>query len=510
MKRFLLFLFSLILLFSLSSCVKLPVTIDMPSETLPPSEVAFTPPIGDAGMEYSGDAVLYLPSHDGMSLTSVTQPVSFSPARTAAESILRVLFSQKAGPLSKTIGGDIKLSLYGKEPVRVSRDTAIVNISPAALQLSREELYFACKAITNTLTASGDIRYVNILVAGKAVGLDMGNTLPMGAFSFSDATDLAAVYDQLLSRKTDDVQSEGELPFSANVSLFFPLTGSAGMACETRTLIFENQRTSDMVTMILQELSEGPQSDIQSPVLPLLASLLTSTPVIAEDAEAGGDVLILDFAHNLDDMLEAYSITREQSMNSLSATLCTFLPNIVGIRVGIKGYPTDTQFLIEEEDESSVSRVLTLSSSLEDLVYDYCTLWFPNAENGKLCKVYRPIPCEGTRNPRVLLSELLKGPLPIDSRTNTLPIIQNSVISESILLGFSKEGSTLLVNLKNGFVEAIPSSSLTDEQNFAYAIVNTLCMNPLITSVCFFQNGSQFDGNSQVYWRGVFYPYYHP
>ena len=55
--------------------VGLPITDDEPAVTLPPAEVSYLAPIGDASLEYTAPATLYLPRHDGMGLTTVESEV---------------------------------------------------------------------------------------------------------------------------------------------------------------------------------------------------------------------------------------------------------------------------------------------------------------------------------------------------------------------------------------------------------------------------------------------------
>ena len=143
--------------------IGLPVTDSQPSVTLPPAEVKYVAPIGDAALEYIAPAVLYLPSHDGISLTPVEVDVTFSLVRPAAESIARALLAHGGTKEASSLGGSVRLSLYGANPVEISRDVATVNLSASALKLDREQLYIVSQAIANTLTELDEINYVNIL-----------------------------------------------------------------------------------------------------------------------------------------------------------------------------------------------------------------------------------------------------------------------------------------------------------------------------------------------------------
>jgi len=502
-RRLMILLVCVALLTSSCTSVGLPVTDGKPSVTLPPAEVSFVAPIGDAALEYTDTATLYLPNRDGISLTPVETELSFSLVRPAAESIIRALIAHAGNRDVSALGGSVRLSLYGANPVEISRNVATVNLSASALKLEREQLYIVCQAIANTLTELDEIQFVNVLVVDKPVGLDIANTLPMGAFKQASFKDLGAVYDQLLSRKANAGDSAATPPFSADVALYFPLQNSDGLVCEARSLSFENQLLPDMITSILRELGAGPfDASIASTTLPLLADLLVAPPAVSENADAGGYVISLDFAHNLDDMLDAYGITRNQCTASLCYTLCSFFPNVTGLSLSINGVSVN-----KSENEGDEENSIYLRSDFAELIYDYCTLYFTDAQTQKLVPTRRPIAYYQRTNPRVLLCELAEGPRPEDSISGLLPVMPEGSITDTTILGFALSKGTLLTNFAPSFIKVGQQTEPEQERLLAYAIVNTLCMNENVKTVCFFQSGTQFEGfGGDIYWSGLFYP----
>ena len=492
--------------FLFSSCSsRLPVTDEQPTVTLPPAEVSYIAPIGDASLEYTDTALLYLPSHDGIGLTKVETTLSFSLVRPKAETIIRALLSHADSRDSRSLGGEVRLSLYGANPVEVSRDVATVNLSASALQLDREQLFIVCQAIANTLTQLDDIQYVNVLVVDKPVGLDIGNTLPMGALRHNTTQDLGAVYDQLLSRRIT-AGSSSATPLSSNVTLYFPLQNSTGMVCETHPMSFDNQYVPDMVVAILREMALGPTDrSIGSTELPLLADLLTATPSVIESSKAAGQIIALDFAHNLEDMLDAYGISRRQCTASICYTLSTFFPNISGIALSVNGTPVDE--LLKTENDAPTDAAVHLRSEFSSLVYDFCTLYFAQSQDLSLVPVRRAIPYHQCTNPRTLLCELAKGPQPDDNLSGTVSVMPPDAITDTTILGFSLTGSTLLVNFAPAFQDLGQGLDAEGERRLAYALTNTLCMNGKVKNVCFFQSGIQFDTfTGEIYWSGLFCP----
>lgn len=495
----------------LCSCASsgIPVAEDLPDATLPPASVSYVAPIGDAALEYAQDVTLYLPRHDGMRLTAVTAQVSFSSARPYAESLVRALLNYTGDGEASAVGGSVRLSLYGVNPVEISRDVVTVNLAATALQLSRESLYLACQAITNTLTTDSDIHYVNFLIADKPVALDIANTLPLGAMTHTESEDIGAAYEQRLSRRVESGENASDKSLSSNVTLYFPLSDSEGMVSEARTISFSDQVLSNMVVSILRELALGPQDEtILSPALPLLAELLTSDPEVIAAVDTGNSILSLEFAYNLDDMLEAYGLTRAQSMASLCYTLCTYFPNISGIVVKINNEPVDALTLDEETDVSIFFQDNTLlRADFATLLYDYATLYFPDAETGTLCASLRPLPYSQCTNPRILLTQLGLGPRSYDSGKSLAPVIAGQGLLDTDILGIALAEDTLLVNFAPSFLSLGADMTEREERLLAYSIVNTLCDSTDVKSVCIFVGGSQFDGFSGgIYWQGVFYP----
>lgn len=488
--------------------VGLPITDDEPAVTLPPAEVSYLAPIGDASLEYTAPATLYLPRHDGMGLTTVESEVSFSPTRSDAESLARALLAHAGDGNASPVGGSVRLSLYGVNPVEVSRNVATVNLAANALQLSRDALYLACQAIANTLTTMPEIEWVNFLVVDRPVGLDIANTLPMGAFSATTAQDIGAAYEQLLSRRVDSGSDASLKPLTSNVTLYFPVSGMDGVVSEVRSVSFSDQVFSNMVVAILRELAQGPTGEIDSPALPLLGDLLTADPVLVNSESTGGSVIELEFAYNLDDMLEAYGLTRAQSMASLCYTLCTFFPNVSGIRVSINDTPV-SQLQLEEDQDVSISFAenVLLRTDFSTLLYDYCTLYFADTDGQHLREVRRPVPYTQRMSPRTLLIELARGPKAYDSVEGLTAVMPAGAIQDTDILGLALSEGAMLVNFAPSFENVGAGMDETQERLLVYAMVNTLCAGTKADSVCFFRGGAQFDGFSgKIYWRGLFYP----
>lgn len=503
-------LLALLLCLTLSGCsAQVPTSDTEPTLTLPPAEQEYAAPIGDAALEYTASATLYLPMYHNTLLGTIQKDVTFSAARPDAESLVRALLSQpETGSLS-SLGGGVKLALYGVSPVEQSRNVVTVNLAASALQMDRKALYIACQAITNTLTELNGIDYVNFLVVDRAIGMDVANTLPMGTFSRSIGTDLGTAYDQLLLRRVDVTQTADTKPLSSEVTLYFPHLHSAGILSEVRTCSFSNQLPENMVVTLLQELSAGSRNGLNAPQLPLLADMLLTKPEVV-DTEESGQLITLNFAYTLDEMLNAHGVSRAGCMAAICYTLCTYFPGISGIKVTIGEQPVET-LMLTEHFESSVTfhHQVLRRSDFAPLLYDECHLTFASNDGDKLVSVVRPVPYYHARHPRTLLQELAKGPKPCDSHQDTKAIMLPDAIDDASIIGLALEGSTLLVNLSAKFREAFTGETEQDERMMAYAIVNTLAQSRRIQLVQLFLAGNPFEGfGNGIFWESSFAPMY--
>ncbi len=479
-----------------------------PSLTLPPAPSDLVAPIGDAALEYATEASLFLPRHGGSSLLSIIETVVFTPAKPRAESLVRALLNHEGNGQVSSIGGDVLLALHSANPVEVSRDVATVNLSASALQLDRKAFFLACQAITNTLTQLPEIHYVNVLVMGQEIGLDIGGTLPMGVLSRSIGDDAGALYEQLLSRRVDISQSLSSRGLTASAALYFPLAQVDGIMPEVRSVSFPSQDPEDMALRLLEELAAGPQQVIHSPALSLLSDLLTETPHITTSSQGGGKTLTLRFAYNFDDMLSAFGLSRASCMASLCYTLTGFLPGVTSLRCYV-GEELVEHVLLRRDPSNQVALIfdeaLQHRADYAAFLLDMGTLFFADASGQKLVQVQRPMPYFQVHHPRALLLELAKGPMPFDTVPGR-PIMKEGALTDADLVGFSMNGFTLLVNLSPTFAKVGQGFPPEQDRLLAYGIVNTISSLARIRKVRFFVAGeAPADFSGSIYWSGDFY-----
>ena len=74
-RRLIPLLLCLVMLLTGCTSIGLPVTDSEPTVTLPPAEIAYAAPIGDAMLDYSDTVQMYLPDREGIGLVSFENEV---------------------------------------------------------------------------------------------------------------------------------------------------------------------------------------------------------------------------------------------------------------------------------------------------------------------------------------------------------------------------------------------------------------------------------------------------
>lgn len=489
----------------LSSCTGAGIPVrDDKSFALPEAQEIASAPIGDASLDYAATAVFYLPRHDGSRLISVTEPITLSEGRMTAESLVRLLLEQPGSAIASPLGGDVKLSLYGANPVEVSGDVATINLSASALQLDRKTLFLVGSAITNTLTELPDIQYVNLLVTDKKLPLDLGATLPVGAFTRTMGEDLGALYEQKLSRRVLAVENAKDKRLTETVTLYFPLAAVNGIMAEARNVTFKSMDPSDMAIALLKEIGGGAASVKGSPAIAQLAEYLTEAPAVSQPASLGGSLITLKFNSQMDDALQAAGVSRASMMAAVCYTLTTFLPSVGGVEAYVDGERLEHVML------GSVSGILFENgvqrrADYAQLLMDDCTLYIADETGQKLTAVQRPIPFYQTANPRALLNELFLGPQLADSMQAAQATVPAGTLKDSDIVGISLNGDTLLVNFSVAFLTANEGINAQQDRLLAYSLVNTLLHAANAKRVAFFAGGNPIEAfTDEIYWKGWF------
>lgn len=475
----------LICLCLLTGCTTAPAPEADPGEPLPiAAPNASAAPIGDTGLSYEAIATLCLPARDGQQLLTIYEPLTFSYSIHPAETVVRALLAHggndRVSPVSSAA-----LVVAGGDPVEVSCSIATVNLSAAALGISREELHTVCRAITATLCQMDDIDHVNILVSGVPVAVDHAGYLPLGTLTAQTGQELPVLWEQLLARRVPEGTLATAAPLTATAALYFPLTDGSGIAPEVRRITFSGQHPQQLVMALLTALSAGSETLPSAADYPDLNALMTAVPEIAETAD-GHLRVTLSFTGDLRSWITAAGADPACTFAALVNTLTTFVPNLTEVCI-YTGERAVTSVMCDAHGsqlfEGGVHTRVDYSGYLMSLtqVYSPSESWL-SAQSAAL-------PYRSVHSPRALLLAMncLPGPL-----------------SDADVLGLSVSGDTLTVNLSARYADVLRDCP-EDQRLLAYAMVNTLCKGLDVRRVRFCFDSTQIDNlGGELLWSGDF------
>lgn len=473
----------------LSGCTaSIPIKQNRPVVTLPPVANEYLAPTGDASDNITQTVQLFLPSPQGGQLSLVPERILVSPTRHPAEYALRRLFTYAGTTQAAPLVSGEPLALQPGSGVEISGGTATVNLSPSALALNSKDRYLAFRAIANTLTQWGDIRFVNVLVNGRQQGLNTAGNLPMGSLSRTQNEDLSAQWEAV-NRQLQEEDS----PFTGLATLYFPAAAGMGIIAEGRSINFSGHSLPQMSRSLLEALSAGTLSHPGLPRLPDLVTLLSNDPVIEEQPGSTGRVVHLQFHESANESLIAAGIPRSLLMASLTYTLTTYLPYTSGIKVTIGNEAINALVpagLYEGANETILfENGLMQRNQFNHFLLDYCALYFAG-ETGNLQKTLRAIPQYQVSNPRYLMQQLMLGPKNTDSKTGLSQTLPEG-IGDKDLLGITRQGDAIHLNLSGGFHTQSQGFDKQEELLMVYSMVNTCSELPGVLQTVFYINGSQ-------------------
>lgn len=485
MLRFLAVVCALMLLGGCTSAI--PYRTESES-TLPPVALEFTAPLGDAGESINQGVLLSLPSaaHGGLEYFSerVLVPFNRHPAEYALRRLLTYTGTTQADPLSKTT----TLSINPGSTVEISGNTATVNLAPSALSLTNKERYLAARAITNTLSQWGDLRFVNLLINSRQPGLDTAATLPMGSLSRTADVSVDEQWDAI-NRAAANTAG----PFSAQATIYYPVSAGRGVLAQARPITARSRGLNDLVLALLEALSLQETGLENTQTVPDLIPLLASEPLVEESPGSTGRVVRLHFNENLNEELIAAGVPRSVMMASLTYTLTTFLPYTAGITVTIGAEPI-TALVPSGLYEGAGEQILFENNVMQRgqfqrFLLDNTTLYFANAQ-GSLTASLRPIPAHQVDNPRFLLGQLMAGPEATDSVPG-LAAVMPLDMRDADILGINRVNDTVLVNFSDRLTQLTEGFNAQQVVLMMYSMINTLTEQQDTRRAVFFINGTQ-------------------
>ena len=458
-----------------------------PDVTLPPVAPGPAAPVGDADLKYTATVPLYLPSHDGQTLLSFYQTLTFTIGEHPAQAILLALLSHEGNDRVASLGGTVELTLTGNDPVALCSGVCTVNLSASALLLSAEALHTAAQAITATLCQLEDVNYVNLLVAGAPPALDVSGNLPLGVLSAEPGIELPILFEQLSAKRAPVGTLASSAPLSSTATLYFPLADGSGIAAEPRRLSFPGQHPQQLMVTLLEALSFGAFSMENAAPMPQILPQLLFMPEAVE-LEGGGRRANLHFSADTIELLEDLGCDPVCFFASVTMTLVNFVPSLQQVCIQL-GNGALTSVPSEVHGARLFPGALHTREHYMPLVMGESTLYLPGEEG--LTSMLISLHYKETRSPRALLLRL--------SEQGALP-----PLTDGDILGVAVQDGTLLVNFSEAYGEAIRTSS-ADQRMMAYSAVTTLCQALELRRVRFYFGGSSVDTlGTDLLWSGEF------
>ncbi len=423
------------------------------------------------------DVTLYYIGADGTSLSPDFRMLRCETDETLAECALRELLNAPNSTDQFSVApGDTRLL-----SIEQSGGIATVHLSIDARGVqSGQELYMMYAAISATLLQFDSIHGVNILIGGQSESVFL---LPTGIMR--DHYDISAGTIAQLQAESErflgsDRAARGTI--TRDAVLYFP-TKSRDLIPEARTLTFTDE---NYAYTLIEALKAGPENSQNCTApMPQGLEILSAMPGISVSGN-GMRILDLQFNSMLSSYLPLADLTPSQFAASVALTMCSFIPELDGVRITIDGEPlSEIQF---SGTAIPLDGGLHTRMAYSDQIGASAPLYLAG-EGGGLFIQERIVSQEIARSPRLLLEELFSIPVSETHPASALP----GGISSLDILGVLVENGVAHVNLSGNFYRQCQLMDDEQERNAVYAIVNTLCSLDSINGVQFLIEGSTAD-----------------
>lgn len=485
-SKFRLMALMMALLLTLTSCSR--ESSLAPAETLPPPSAPYAAPTDDTGLDYERDLALYLPAKNGQTMLCFWRTAALRYDQMPAEAVLQLLLQEEGDGSAVPLKDYGSVSLAQGSAVTTAGHVCTVNLSSAALQMGIHELYTVCLSIATTLCALPDVRFVNILVAGNPVAMDVQNLLPLGALSSAEGENLVTRWEQLVAQRTGAGGIAAQTPLSSAAVLYFPLKSGSGITCEVRQLSFDGQNAQQLVYGLLDALSAGATDAANVPDMPDLRTMLLMAPEVTT-LSSGRQSAAINLVPDALQRISSAGIDPVCFFAALTMTLTSYIPSLeqVVYRVGDSAL---TSLYSTIHGTIVLPGGMMTRANFGGLLTDEAVCYLSNGE--KLRQGRLNLPASEACSPRALLTAVLA--------TEGFP----ARLTEDDVLGVAIADDTVLVNFSAHMADAIRASRL-NQRMMAYQLTGALVQRYPVRRVRFFFDGeakNALDGD--VMWAGEF------
>lgn len=477
--------------------------------TLPPASVSVSAPDGDQAIRRERDYTVYayLPEKNTFQLTAISK---HADEGTNLQATVEMLTETLLDAMNENRSEGRKLDLYrgdDKETGEKTRTPEIsggictVNLATSAWNLKNNELYWLSVALSTTLCELDEIDGVNVLVADRAVGLDSsGKLLPMGTLSgHADDESLPGLWEHMEAKKAP-IGSDGTgIAFSADATIYYPLSEGRGIGCERKTMTFDGQKPDRLAEELVKAMSQAMKQRNGDENLPGLENYIRKLTVY--QAVEGDQGVSIIFEDNIQELLDRWDTDLPCLIAAVLCTEFTFVPRVTEISVQIGETKVTEMSNAYHSSGTILSGVFHRSDAAEFLTGSVKVFF---GKDGSLAACEKPVARELADNPRAMLEALMEGPDRRDRGNGVSATLPAGVKADDIL-NIAASGDTLLVKLSTDFREQIREAGGETETLLCYSMVNTLCVNTGMKRVCFFFGDGQAETIAgTVYWGGEF------
>lgn len=432
-------------------CAAMLIAVAALGELPEPDETNADMIIGESAERQACELTLYYSSADGALLTPVRRTIMISPTESIAErAVSELLQTPNSADLLNVAPLDTQIRSVEECGEFVMVD---LEIDAASIQVDGE-LLLLTSAICNTLTELEGIEKVGVLINSRAESI---SGLPMGALGVShdSVTVNLAQYQADGERLKND--ADGTQTLTRAAAIYLPSANGQWLMPSVNDITVAGK---DYKAALMERLATGLfQNDA-----------VGGYSLSDEYVDAKGRHLIdISISASFRDQLILRGYSQWQTAASMTLTLCSFVPELDGIRIDVDG-DIMTEMNVKGNARQLDDGVIT-RRMFAGYVGSVARLYFPD-ESGMLTGVLRAMPQRRARSAYSVMLQLLAGP----SETETgLSAAMPEGITADDLLGVKLSGGVLYVNMSYNFYRLCQNIDEAQERLLVYSIVNTMC-----------------------------------
>ena len=190
-----------------------------------------------------------------------------------------------------------------------------------------------------------------------------------------------------------------------------------------------------------------------------------------------------------------------QLFASAALTICSFVPEIDGVRILEEGIPVEGCSIGDEY--LSFENGIIRRRDFTHLIGSCAGRYFADSD-GMLRRISGAVSQSGAGSAKTILSEMIQDRTPVDENLSS---VFPPEIDPADILGVRIENGIANVNLSADFYSSCQILSPQEERNLIFAMVNALCELEQVGSVRFWVEGKAVESLSQnIYLKSALMP----